>query len=105
MREPPVNVARDAFACMHAALFDRLAEPCNVQRGTDAPVTVRAIIDDGVARVGQYGNVIGRQTKVTFLRDEWQPQRGDFVIIDDTARKVETIDTDDGFIVEAVLHG
>lgn len=100
-----MSLGNAQFDSMHDELFSQFAESCNVQRGTDTPVTTRCIVDDGVARIGQYGNVIGRVSKVSFLRSEWQPQRGDVVIIDTLARKVESIDTDDGFVVEAVLHG
>lgn len=95
------------FADMHAALFDRLAVPVTVQRGTAAlPVAARCIRDDVVASVGEYGQVIGRVTKVSFIKAEWDPKRGDVVTFaDNTAQTVEAIDSDDGFVVEAVLHG
>lgn len=68
------------------------------------------MVDDGVAKVGQYGQVIGRVTKISFIKTEWDPVRGDVVTYPDRngvllARKIEAIDTDDGRVVEAVLHG
>lgn len=90
---------------MHAALFGQFAGPCTVQRGADAPVATRCIKDDGVGRLGQYGQVIGRVSKISFIKSEWDPARGDVVTLDGAALKIEAIDNDDGYIVEAVLHG
>jgi hypothetical protein len=94
-----------AFVASTARLIKVLGVGINVQRGADAPVNVTAIIEDGVAQVGQHGHVISRMTKVIFLRSQWLPARGDLVTIDGVTRKLEAIDTDDGMAVEAVLHG
>lgn len=94
-----------AFANAGARILADIGEDVIVQHGTDPALTVRALVEDGVARIGQYGNVIGRQTKLTFLRSDFIPQRGDTVTLNGIDRKIEAIDTDDGFIVEAVLHG
>jgi hypothetical protein len=94
------------FADMHAALFDRFSVPVTVQRGAALPVASRVVQDDGVASIGEYGQVIGRVTKLSFIKAEWNPARGDVVTFDDgSALKVEAIDTDDGIVVEAVMHG
>jgi hypothetical protein len=94
-----------AFVASTARLIKVLGVGITVQRGADAPVNVTAIIEDGVAQVGQHGHVISRMTKVIFLRSQWLPARGDLVTIDGVTRKLEAIDTDDGMAVEAVLHG
>ena len=97
------------FADMHAVQFDRFSVPVTVQRGASAgglPVPSRCIRDDGTAQVGEYGQVIGRVTRVSFLKTEWDPKRGDVVTFaDNTAQSVDAIDSDDGFVVEVVLHG
>lgn len=94
------------FAPMHAALFDRFAVSVTVQRGVAAlPVVARCIVDDGTAQVGEYGQVIGRVTRASFIKSEWSPQRGDVITLDSIGRKIESIDEDDGFVVKAVLHG
>lgn len=95
----------DPFVDAHADLLSALGTDATVQRGNDAAVPVRVVVHDGVARVGEYGQVVGRQTLVDFLRSNWQPQRGDLVTIDGTTRKVESIDSDDGIVATAVLHG
>jgi hypothetical protein len=96
----------DPFATACDTIFaGDCARDATIQRGTDQPVALRVVVDDGVAKVGQYGQVIGRVSKVSFLRAEWPPARGDILTIDGQARKIEAIDSDDGYIVEAVLHG
>lgn len=100
-----MTLATNPFVDAHADLMSALGTDATVQRGTDAAVPVRVVVHDGVARVGEYGQVVGRNTRVDFLRSSWQPQRGDLVTIDGVARKVETIDSDDGIVVQAVLHG
>ena len=93
------------FAPMHTALFDRLADPCTVQRDAASPaVASRCIVDDGVARLGEYGQVIGRVRMVSFLKSEWDPARGNVVTLDGVAQTVEAIEEDDGFVVKAVLN-
>ena len=82
-----------------------LGTDATVQRGADPAVPVRIVVHDGVSRVGQYGQVLGRNTVVDFLRSVWTPKRGDVVTIDGVARAVENIEADDGIVVTAVLHG
>ncbi len=94
-----------AFANASARIHGALGVSVTVQRGAAAPITVTAIVEDGVAQLGHHGQVIGRMSKVVFLRSQWLPVRGDLVTIDGLTRKVEAIDTDDGLVVEAVLHG
>lgn len=100
-----MNVADAHFQCADAKLFDVFATPCSIARGIVPGFGGRCIVDDGVAKIGQYGQVIGRVTKVSFIKSEWDPARGDVVTIDGVARKVEALDTDDGRIVGVVLHG
>jgi hypothetical protein len=100
-----VSVPDTLFGDMHAALFDQFAVAATVQRGAGAATPIRVVVQDGVAQLGQHGTVIGRVTKISFIRSEYLPARGDLLTIDGNTRKVEAIDTDDGMIVEAVLHG
>jgi len=100
-----VNDAAGIFADAHVDLFDALGIDAFVQRGTDAAVPVRVVVEDGVARVGDYGQVIGRNTLANFLRAQWVPARGDLLTIDGNTRKVESTDTDDGIVARVVLHG
>lgn len=100
-----MNDAAAVFAEAHVDLFDALGVDAFVQRGTDAAVPARVVVEDGVARVGEYGQVVGRNTHVSFLRAQWVPVRGDLLTIDGATRKVESIDTDDGIVARVVLHG
>lgn len=100
-----MNDATTVFAEAHVDLFDALGVDAFVQRGTDDPAPVRVVVEDGVARVGEYGQVIGRTTHASFLRAQWVPVRGDLLTIAGAIRKVESIDTDDGIVVRVVLHG
>lgn len=93
-----------AFDPMQSALFDQLADPCTVTRGAAQPVASRCIVEDGVARLGEYGQVIGRVRMVSFIKSEWDPARGDVVTIDGTAQTVEAIEEDDGLVVKVVLN-
>ena len=96
----------DPFAASADAQFaGAMARDVTVARGTDAPVTVRAIVERGIERVGEYGQIIGTVTRVSFRATQWQPKRGDRVTIDDDMRPIEAIDTDDGYVAQAVLHG
>ncbi|HEX7113201.1 MAG TPA: hypothetical protein VF216_12215 [Mizugakiibacter sp.] len=97
--------AAAVFADAHAALFAALGVDATVQRGAAAPAAVRVIVRDGVARIGEYGQVLGRARHVSFNRAQWQPARGDVVVIGGDTRTVEAIESDDGYAVEAVLHG
>lgn len=94
------------FNAMHAALFDQFTAPVTVQRGAALPVASRCIVDDGTAQTGEYGQVIGRVTRLSFLKAEWDSKRGDVVTFGDgTAKSVADIDSDDGIVVEVVMHG
>lgn len=102
---------RTIFAEAHVDLMgtvgsdEGLGTDAIVQRGASDPVPVRVVVHDGVARVGEYGQVIGRNTLVDFLRIEWSPRRGDKVTVDGSTRPVEDIESDDGVVVTAVLYG
>ena len=42
------------FGPMQAALFDQFAVACTVARGVAVPAPARCIVNDGVARIGQF---------------------------------------------------
>lgn len=93
------------FAAMDDVLFDEFGVDGTVQRGAAAPVAVRLIIDEGVVRLGEYGQVIGQVTVASFKVPQWRPLPGDVVTVDGLARKVDDLDSDDGYVAKAVLHG
>lgn len=100
-----MSAADITFADMHDVLFNELGEDATVQRGGDAPVPVRVFVERGIEILGDYGRVVSRVTKASFINSEWQPQQGDVLTLSSGARKVDTIDTDDGFVTRVVLHG
>lgn len=100
-----MNALNREFNAMTSDLFEEFADDCTVTRGAAGPVDARCIVDDGTAQVGEYGQVVGRATRVSFIKAEWDPARGDIVTLDGVGRKVDMIDSDDGLVVVAVLHG
>lgn len=100
-----MNALNRDFDAMTSDLFDQFADPCTVVRGAADPVTARCVVEDGIESIGQYGQVVGNVTHVSFIKTEWDPQRGDVVTLDGNARNIESIDSDDGLVVKAVLHG
>lgn len=93
------------FAGMDDVLFDEFGIDATVQRGADPAVPVRVIIDEGVQRVGEYGQIVGQVTVASFKVPQWRPKQGDVLTIDGVPRPVQTIDSDDGYVARAVLHG
>lgn len=94
-----------AVAGMDTTLFDVFGEDATVQRGVAAAVPVRVVVERGVQKLGDYGQVIARVNTVTFNNAQWQPQQGDVLVYSSGTRKVESIDSDDGFVTVAVLNG
>jgi hypothetical protein len=104
-----------AVADIDASLFDMMGDDATVQRGAGAPVPVRVVVTRGVAKLGEYGQVVARVTTVLFHQSDltiggvtytgWQPQQGDQLTLTDGTRKVASIDADDGYVTTAVLHG
>jgi hypothetical protein len=94
-----------AFQAMDADLFAAFGQSATVVRGTAAPVAVTVVIDRGVAKLGEFGQVIGRVTHASFRLAEWQPRVGDVLAFGSESHSIVAIDADDGFVVQAVLHG
>jgi hypothetical protein len=92
------------FASMHDGLFDQFADACTVVRGAAGPVTTRCIVDQGVAKLGDVGQVIGRVTRLSFIKAEWDPARGDVVTFDGLTQTIEAIENDDGIVVECIVN-
>lgn len=93
------------IAEMDETLFAEFGEDATVQRGADAPVTLRVFVERGVQKLGDYGQVVATVTTVMFRDSDWVPQQGDVVSLNGSTRKVESIDMADGYVTTAVLHG
>lgn len=94
-----------AAASMDAELFDAFGTDTTVQRGTDAAVPVRVVLTLGVARLGDYGQVVATVTTADFRNSEWQPRRDDVLQLAGGDRAIESITSDDGAVTQAVLYG
>lgn len=97
------------FNDMHSVVFDTFGCDATVVRGTNAPVSVRIVVNYGSPRYGEFGQIVGSSTTVDFLRSQWRPEQGDVLTWTDhlgaQTRPVSALDTDDGYIVKAVLRG
>lgn len=98
--------AFDALATgMDDALFAQFGDDATVQRGAGAPAAVRVVVTRNQAKLGEYGQVVARVTTAMFRNSQWQPQQGDLLTLVDGARKVASIDDNDGYVTTVVLHG
>lgn len=99
----------DGLADMHDDLFAEYGVPAQVFRVGVLIAEPRIIVDRNVARVGEFGQVIGRMDTVSSLVPEWSPREGDRVLWIDRVgandKPVESLLEDDGFVAKAVLHG
>ncbi len=94
-----------AFADLHTDLFDVFGRDGTVQRGAAAAVPVRVVIDRGVERYGTNGEVVATVTVVSFMVAQWVPTQGDLVVVDAWSKKVDVLDSDDGYVAKAVMYG
>lgn len=94
-----------AIAVADDALFEAFGIDATVSRGADPAVDVRVVVTRGVARFGDYGQVVGRVTTVDFRNAQWAPRAGDVLHLPEGDRKVQGLDADDGQVARAVLHG
>ncbi|HDS1834380.1 TPA: hypothetical protein QEM98_000465 [Stenotrophomonas maltophilia] len=94
-----------AFADLHADLFEVFGQDGTVQRGGDAAVPVRVVIDRGVERYGTNGEVVATVTVVSFMVAQWMPSAGDVVAVGAWSKKVDVLDSDDGYVAKAVMYG
>lgn len=95
----------DAFLRADESVFDLLGAPTQVQRPPNLSASVRLVVRDGVERLGEFQQVIGRSRHVVARKADWVFRRGDLVTIDGRVQPVEAIVRDDGLVNEAVLHG
>ncbi len=88
-----------------ADVFDALGQDEFVQRGSDAAVPVRVILERGVKKYGEYGVVVAIVNVVAFLKSQWSPEVADVVTVDSVGKGVAAIEEDNGVVVKVVLHG
>ena len=90
---------------MDDVIFDTLGVIAQVQRRPNPSVLIPLVVRDGVERLGEFQQVIGRARHVVARNGEWVFRRGDEVTLDGRTRAVEALVRDDGLVNEAVLHG
>ena len=94
---------------MHEDLFEEFGIDGTAQRGDDAAVAVRLVIDRGAERVGEVGTVVGRVDVASVMVSQWEPRQGDQISWTDRhgthTKRVESLMDNDGFVARAVLHG
>ena len=95
----------NAFSTMDDVVFDTLAVVAQVQRRPNPSERTLLVVRDGVERLGEFQQVIGRARHVIARNREWRFRRGDEVTLDGRTQPVETLVKDDGLVNEAVLHG
>ena len=76
------------LAWINAALVAALGTDVTVQRGSNAAVTVRAVVRNEQQQAGQYSRFASRKTLVDFLRATWIPLKGDKVTVDGSTREL-----------------
>ncbi|MBT2750004.1 MULTISPECIES: hypothetical protein [unclassified Lysobacter] len=95
----------NAFVTMDEVVFDTLGVVALVQRAGSPPVRSQLIVRDGVERLGEFQQVIGRARHVVVRNRDWTFRRGDTVTLDGRSQAVEALVRDDGLVNEVVLHG
>ncbi|WP_031372191.1 hypothetical protein [Lysobacter antibioticus] len=95
----------NAFSTMDDVVFDTLAVVAQVQRRPNPSERTLLVVRDGVERLGEFQQVVGRARHVIARNREWTFRRGDEVTLDGRTQPVEALVKDDGLVNEAVLHG
>lgn len=93
------------WGAMHADLFDLEGVDGTVRRGVAAPVPVRVVLVEGQRVLGEFGQTVGQVRVAYFLVAQFRAQQGDVLTAPSGTRTVASVLSDDGFVVEAVLHG
>lgn len=94
-----------AFAALHTDLFDVFGQDGTVTREDVIDFPVRVVIDRGVERYGTNGEVVASLTVVSFMTAQWIPSAGDVVTVGAWSKKVDVLDSDDGYVAKAVMYG
>lgn len=92
------------FEQMDDVIFATLGVVAPVRRPNVSSVRIPLVVRDGVERLGEFQQIIGRARHVSARNREWTFRRGDEVTLDGRVQTVEALVTDDGLINEAVLH-
>lgn len=95
----------DVFSTADHVVFATLGVVAHVRRSPSPSAPVRVVLRDGVERLGEFQQVIGRARHVLARNAEWVFRRGDEVTLDGRTQAVEAVVRDDGLVNEAALYG
>ena len=95
----------DVFSTADVVVFDALGAVAQVQRRPNPSVSIRLVVRDGVERLGEFQQVIGRARHVLARNADWVFRRGDEVTLEGRTQAVEALVRDDGLVNEAALYG
>ena len=95
----------DVFSTADAVVFDVLGVVADVQRRPNSSARFPLIVRDGVERLGEFQQVIGRARHVVARNTDWVFRRGDEITLHGRTQTVESVTRDDGRVNEAVLYG
>lgn len=93
------------WAAMHADLFELEGVDATVQRGADAPVPVRVILEEGRQVFGEYGQTVGQVRIAHFLVAQFLPAEPDVLTVGASSWAIDSVPKNDGLVAEAVLRG
>lgn len=100
----------DQFAASELPqLYAEYGVDATVQRGADAPVPVRVIVDYAVRTMGELGQMVGEQDQASFMVAQWRPAKGDVLVwanrFGPATKRVTSLITDDGLEAVVVIRG
>lgn len=86
-------------------VFRKLGCTLTITPQTGTEYTATGIIDHNVAQLGEYGEVNGTTSMVSFIAsDVSELQRGDTVALGNQSWTIDQLSEDDGFIVKYTLE-
>lgn len=88
-----------------AVVFDVLGVVADVERRPNSSARFTLIVRDGVERLGEFQQVIGRARHVVARNTDWVFRRGDEITLNGRTQAVEALIRDDGRVNEAALYG
>lgn len=94
----------DEFATMTAEVLSQLGTPGQVSRAGGPATAVMVSDRRSLLAFGDVSRGFGSQRIIGFDRSVWSPKRGDVVVIGAASLTVESIESDDGYFVEAVVN-
>lgn len=93
----------DPFHRMTDTLLNVLGVSASVSRSGGAAVAVQVSVRDEIDQFGGDSRVASRVRVIGFPKHVWTPKKADVVTIAGVTRSIESIVSDDGYLVETIL--